>query len=138
MSAGVSGQAAQMVARLKRAISDYPDVSAFALDKLEHNLHVQLLERCPNHDLLQTLQRTRCVLTLSKHVLGGAAPMPERDPFMAEHLAILEAVSGSDRLAAEHLLRTHLEASCLKVIRRANVVRERYAVPSLPYLVERI
>ena len=137
MSAGVSAQAVNMVKGLRAAIENYPDVSAFALDKLERDLHVQLLERCPNQDLLQSLQRTRCVLTLSKHVIGGAAPMPDSDPFMAEHMEILTAVARSEVATAERLLRVHLEASCLKVIQRANIVRESYALPNLPYIADR-
>lgn len=137
MRAGVSAEAAQMAAGLRTVIGDYPDVSAGALDALEHDLHVQLLQRCPNQDLLQSLKRTRCVLTLNKHVLGDSAPMPERDPFMAEHLAVLEAVAGDDLQAAGELLRVHLEAACLKVVHRAGIVRERYAVPSLSWIGER-
>lgn len=77
------------------------------------------------------------MLTLNKHVLGDSAPMPERDPFMAEHLAVLEAVAGDDLQAAGELLRVHLEAACLKVVQRAGIVRERYAVPSLSWIGER-
>ena len=137
MRAGVSADAVRMADGLRTVIGAYPDVSASALDMLEHDLHVQLLRRCPNLDLLQGLQRTRCVLTLNKHVLGGSAPMPERDPFMAEHLAVLEAVAGGDRLAAGRLLRSHLETACLKVVQRAGVVRDSYAVPSLSWIGER-
>ncbi|MGJ7580145.1 GntR family transcriptional regulator [Variovorax sp. RHLX14] len=137
MLAGVSAEAVQMATGLRSAIGDYPEVSAGALDALEHDLHVRLLRRCPNLDLLKSLQRTRCVLTLSKHVLGDSAPMPERDPFMAEHLAVLEAVAGADGESASRLLRAHLEAACLKVVQRAGIVRESYAVPELSWIDER-
>ena len=137
MRAGLSAEATEMATDLRAVIGDYPDVSAGALDALEHDLHVQLLQRCPNQDLLQSLQRTRCVLTLSKHVLGDSAPMPESDPFMAEHLAVLEAVAAADGESAGRLLRAHLEAACRNVVQRAGIVRESYAVPSLSWIGER-
>jgi DNA-binding GntR family transcriptional regulator len=135
--AGVSSQAFSMVADLRDAICRYPNIDASELDKLEHDLHVQLLLHCSNVDLLHSLQRTRCILTLSKHVLGTSAPMPERDPFMAEHLAVLEAVAHGESEMAESLLRSHLEHSCLKVTERAGVVRSSYVEPYLPYVTER-
>lgn len=135
--AGVSSQALSMAEHLRDTIRSYPDISASELDKLEHDLHVQLLSRCPNIDLLHSLERTRCILTLSKHVLGASAPMPKRDPFMAEHLAVLEAVAGGESGAAESLLRSHLERSCVKVTERAGVVRSSYEIPGLPYVTER-
>jgi DNA-binding GntR family transcriptional regulator len=124
-----------MIASLRRAIRLYPDVSRTALDQLEHDLHVGFLSKCPNPELLQSLQRTRCILTLSKHVLGEAAPMPKRDPFMLEHLAVFNAVAEGNQAGAADLLRTHLEASCRKVIARAAMVRESVALPDLPYAI---
>jgi DNA-binding GntR family transcriptional regulator len=80
------------------------------------------------------MQRTRCILTLSKHVLGVSAPMPKRDPFMAEHLAIFKAIARSETGKAEDLLRAHLEVSCAKVSQRVAMVRDHYPTPDLPYI----
>ena len=121
-------------ANLKTAMRAYPDVSRTDLDNLENDLHVKFLSRCTNKELLQSLQRTRCILTLSKHVLGVSAPMPKRDPFMAEHLSIFKSIAEGDALQAEHCLRSHLEASSLKVAQRVSVVREHFPRPNLPYL----
>lgn len=121
-------------ANLKTAMRAYPDVSRTDLDNLENDLHVKFLSRCANKELLQSLQRTRCILTLSKHVLGVSAPMPKRDPFMAEHLSIFKSIAEGDTLQAENGLRSHLEASSLKVAQRVSVVREHFPRPNLPYL----
>ena len=121
-------------ANLKTAMRAYPDVSRTDLDNLENDLHVKFLSRCTNKELLQSLQRTRCVLTLSKHVLGVSAPMPKRDPFMAEHMAIFKSIAEGDTLKAENFLRSHLEESSLKVAQRVSVVREHLPRPNLPYL----
>jgi DNA-binding GntR family transcriptional regulator len=95
---------------------------------------VKLLSKCDNGELLQSLARTRCLLTLSKHVLGVSAPMPKRDPFMSEHLAVLKAVSDGDVSVAQDLLRKHLEGSCSKVSDRALYVRNNLPIPKLAYV----
>ena len=136
-SGGPAAPAAELAAMaddLRRALKAYPRVTPGALDGLEHALHVALLSRCANPELLRSLEPTRCVLTLSKHALGESAPMPEDDPFMGEHLAIVEAVQARDMASAEGLLRAHLEASCLKVIQRVELVRTTSAAPRLPYV----
>jgi len=127
----------EMIAGLKKAMAIYPKISRTGLDKLELDLHVALLSRCPNRDLLQSLERTRCLLTLSKHALGLSAPMPKQDPFMSEHLIIFEALTEGDVGQAEQLLRKHLEDSCSKLINRIDQIRANYAKPNLPYISER-
>lgn len=126
-----------MIDGLKRATNAYPRISRTELDKLEHDLHIGILTRCANTDLLQSLERTRCILTLSKHVLGDSAPMPQSDPFISEHLDILEALRIGEIAQAEGLLRLHLENSCLKVTERVRQVRESYATPKLAYINDR-
>lgn len=133
MKANPSIDVRPQIKSLRDAVLRYPDVSRTVLDRLETDLHIDFLSNCPNPELLQSLQRTRCVLTLSKHVLGEAAPMPKLDPFMSEHLAVLGAVAAGDQHAAADLLREHLEASCKKLIGRAETVRASVPVPSLPY-----
>jgi len=123
-----------MIESLHKAQRVYPKVSRTAMDALEHDLHVRLLSQCPNKELLGSLQRTRCILTLSKHVLGVSTPMPADDPFMSEHLAVLEAVAGGAPRRAADLLREHLEVSCVKVTERAEMVRGGFALPEVSYI----
>ncbi|QJC56991.1 putative HTH-type transcriptional regulator LgoR [Polaromonas vacuolata] len=123
-----------MMANLRKAIHSYPKVDRQALDELENDLHVDYLAQCPNKELLQSLERTRCLLTLGKHVLGKSAPMPPLDPFLAEHLAIFKAIDQQDSLKAQDLLRTHLEKSSRKVLLRAAHVRENFSNPKLSYI----
>jgi DNA-binding GntR family transcriptional regulator len=123
-----------MMLNLRTAIKSYPKIDRQALDDLENDLHVDFLAQCPNKELLQSLERTRCLLTLGKHVLGKSAPMPPLDPFMAEHLAIFKATAQQDSLKAQNLLRTHLEKSSQKVLLRAAHVRENFSNPKLSYI----
>ncbi|WP_325342010.1 GntR family transcriptional regulator [Xylophilus sp.] len=133
MARAPAAETAAMAARLDKAARAYPRVRRDEMDRLERDLHVTLLAHCPNRPLLESLQRTRCILTLSKHVLGAAAPMPQDDPFLAEHRAVLDAVAGGDAARARGALQRHLEASCTKVVQRAAFVREHLATPNVPY-----
>lgn len=130
------GLLGQMTASLRQAMARYADLTRNDLDRLEQALHADLLARGPNRDLLHSLQRTRSVLTLSKHAIGVSAPKPRRDAFMAEHLAVLDALAAGDVAAAEDRLRAHLESACRKVVRRMEVVRASYPRPQLPYVAE--
>ena len=132
-----AAELATMAADLSESMQAFPHVTRAQMDRLEHDMHVTLLARCPNSELLQSLQRTRCILTLSKHILGASAPMPRYDPFMAEHQEVLTAVAGGDVAAAENLLRKHLENSCGKVIERVKKVRATYAMPAAAYATVR-
>lgn len=125
---------AAMMTDLQRAIRVYPKVARSELDRLESDLHITYLSQCPNHALLQSLQRTRCILTLSKHVMGTTTPMPKNDPFMGEHLAILQAAFEGNTAQAESVLRQHLEDSCVKVTQRVDFLRNHIATPHVPYI----
>ena len=127
------GEIQSMFRRLHRAAKAYPVIKRAEMDGLEHDLHIKLLSHCTNPAILESLQRTRCILTLSKHVLGAQAPMPVEDPFMSEHTAVLQAVAEGNVPVAQSLLKRHLEESCDKVTKRAAYVREHMRVPHIVY-----
>ncbi len=89
---------------------------------------------CPDKALPQSLECTRCVLTLGKHVLGTTMQMSKGDPFMAEHRGILEAVHEHDATRAGSSLREHLESSGVEVMARAQSLRQDFEAPRLPYV----
>ena len=134
MSVAQPAATAAMMSDLRRAIRAYPKVARSELDRLENELHITYLSQCPNQALLQSLQRTRCILTLSKHVMGATTPMPTNDPFMGEHLAILQSVFEGNSAQAESALRQHLEDSCVKVMERVEFVRNNIATPDVRYI----
>lgn len=120
--------------RLAEQIEAYPKVSARALDELEFDLHVRCLAPCPNRELLAALTKTRCVLTLSKHVLGVAIDVPDLDPFMAEHLHVIDAMAGGDSHKAVVTLHDHLRSSRPKVIERLERFRASFTPADIPYI----
>lgn len=121
-------------ARLARQIATYPKVTSRALDDLEFDLHVRCLAPCSNRELLAALEKTRCVLTLSKHVLGVAMDVPEIDPFMDEHLRVIDAMLDGDAPKAVATLRQHLQLSRPKVIERLDRFRRSFTPVDIPYI----
>ena len=124
----------KMRRKIAGQIRAYPHVTSEMMNDLEFDLHVRSLAPCPNGELLGALQRTRCVLTLSKHVLGVAMPLPKADPFMAEHREVLDAMLSGDARKSARLLRGHLRASRPKVIERLDEFRRSFTPPANPYI----
>lgn len=113
----------RMLSRLSQSLAAYPNVSAAEMYDLELDLHVRSIEPCPNKELLKVLQRTHCVLTLNKHVLGIQMEMPEYEPFLAEHIAVFRMMRRRDREGLVLAMRSHIRASQPKVVERADTVR---------------
>lgn len=124
----------EMRRRLQVRRAAYPKVSANDMNDLEYDLHVRLLSLCRNRELLGALQRTRCTLTLSKHVLGVEMPLPQHDPFMEEHVEVLDAVITGKAQPAMKALERHLRSSFPKVADRLEAFRASYTPPPLTYL----
>lgn len=125
---------AGMRERLVAELEAYPDVSANAMNELEYDLHVRMLDACPNRELIGALLRTRCTLTVSKHVLGVEMAVPERDPFMDEHLQVFDAIVAGKPHGAAEALRRHLLSSFPKVVDRLEAFREIFTPPPVDYI----
>ena len=124
----------QLRRRLTQQLASYPRVSAGTMDELEFDLHVRCLEPCPNKALLDALLKTRCVLTLSKHILGVEMDVPEHDPFMAEHIDVVDALLRGREEEAVRALREHLRLSRPKVTERLERFRESFTPVEIPYI----
>ncbi len=120
--------------RLLAPIESYPRVEAAMMNALETDLHVTCLARCPNRELLSALRRTHCVLTLSKHVLGVEMPLPDYDPFMVEHLVVIDHLLAGDVLGAVTALGRHLASATPKVVSRLATFRSEFEAPALSFL----
>jgi DNA-binding GntR family transcriptional regulator len=115
-------------------LAKYPNVSARDMNDLEFDLHVRLLGHCSNPEILSALRHTRCTLTLSKHLLGVELDVPPHDPFMEEHIQVLDALLAGKRKAGMEALRRHIRSSCPKVIERLEYFRDSFAPPDIDYI----
>jgi len=125
-----------MLERLKAALDAYPDVSTGDLYDLEVDLHVRAVGACGNGEMLSALKRTHAVLTLSKHVLGFTVKMPASEPFLGEHIGILEAVARGDADAARSAMRAHILNSMPSVAARAAAVQATQKPANCAYIID--
>ena len=90
---------------------------------LEVDLHVTCVQASPNRALSQALQRSHCVLTLSKHTVGTRVAKPPREGIFEEHLAVFDAMARGDRVGVADAVLRHILSSEDTVVRRAETVR---------------
>jgi DNA-binding GntR family transcriptional regulator len=125
---------ARMKSRLCAGIRRHPQVDLGELDGLEHDLHVSCLEYGGNREMLEALKRTRCILISGKHILGKQVPYPQRDPFLGEHLAVIDALLSRDPRRARQAMRTHLDSAHAKVEARLQAFRNRYTLTPISFV----
>lgn len=125
---------AQMQSRLCTAIRQHPRVRLHDLDRLEHDLHVKCLEYGGNREMYEALRRTRCILISGKHILGRSVPYPRIDPFLKEHLAVIEALLSREPRRARQAMRAHLEAAHAKVEARLQAFRDSYTLSPISFV----
>ncbi|HWT98623.1 MAG TPA: GntR family transcriptional regulator [Terriglobales bacterium] len=123
-----------MQQRLTAAAKAYPEISAAEMDSLERDLHVSCVEFGANPEILEALKRTRCLLITAKHMLGDQVSYPKDEPFMAEHLAVLDAMQRNDAAQVTEQMRIHLRIARAKVLDRVALFRTIFTGPDLPYI----
>ena len=123
-----------MQARLEAVLTAYPEVTAAEMDALERALHVTCVEHCDNRELIEALRRTRCLLFTAKHMLGSQVSYPSDEPFMAEHLEIVDAMMRRDPETVAKRMLAHLQIARPKVIERLNAFRRSFAGAPVPYI----
>ncbi|MEE7461250.1 GntR family transcriptional regulator [Methylobacterium fujisawaense] len=126
---------AGMEARLVEAVHAMPDPDIAELDVLENDLHVTCLAHSPNTEMAEALRRTRCVLVVGKHIQNALPGRPGIDPFMDEHLRVLNAVRSGDHDGAGCALTEHLILSKSKALKRLKDFRLESQDVKTPYII---
>lgn len=125
----------EMWLRLTSALDRYPNVSESELDQLERDIHVDCTSFCGNPELIKLLRINQALLISNKHMLGSYLRLPELDPFLGEHKAILECLGRRDGDAAAAALDVHLQLSLPKVLKRLDILSASPPPPPPPYLL---
>ncbi|MCJ2138628.1 GntR family transcriptional regulator [Methylobacterium sp. E-066] len=126
---------AAMEARLAEAVRVMPDLDIAELDILENDLHVACLAHSPNKEMAEALRRTRCVLVVGKHIQNALPGRPGIEPFMDEHLQVLNAVRSGDHDKACYTLSEHLTSSKSKALKRLADFRLGQHDVNPPYII---
>jgi DNA-binding GntR family transcriptional regulator len=123
-----------MASRLTAAAADFSRLSVAGLDALEHDVHVRCLSYGGNAEMAEALKRTHCTLVVGKHIQAALIKTPQIDPFMDEHLAIVDALRAGDGGRAKRALKEHLKGSQIKAAERLMAFRAQRQVGLPPYI----
>ena len=103
----------KVIALHRNVLSRFPGITAAELNELENDMHDGLLQYADNKVGMVALQSAKAGLISSKHIVASKeVPLENDEPFIEEHLDILEAIyrrnpdESSLRLQA-HLLKSH-------------------------------
>lgn len=121
-------------ARLRQAIDEPDAVTGPMLDGLEQDLHVGLLGFCRNRALMQAITLHQSLLIAHRFLYRWTLQLFASEPFLPEHLEVVDLLQSADVPAAALALERHLRASAERAIKRVDAVTSHFQPHSLPYL----
>ncbi|WP_265519096.1 GntR family transcriptional regulator [Nitratireductor luteus] len=125
---------AGMRAHLEDAIAQAEAIEGPTLDRLEEEMHVTLLQYCGNRTLMQAITLPQSLL-IAHHFLYRWTPrLFNTEPFLPEHMKILQHLEAGDIHGAATALEHHLKVSAGRALARVDVIRREFHAESLPYL----
>ncbi|WP_207482096.1 GntR family transcriptional regulator [Arenibaculum pallidiluteum] len=105
------------------------------LDRLEQQLHVELLSYGSNVTLLETLQRYHALLVTNAFLYEAtSAGFLAADPFIGEHLEIIELVEAGRAEVAAQRLQDHLRGALGRAIGRIDYMARNGVLEPLRYM----
>jgi len=115
----------EVIARHENALSRFPETTGTELNQLELDMHDGLLQYANNSVAMVALQSAKAGLISSKHIVASReVPLDDDDPFIEEHIDILEAVKRRNNDESRLRLQAHLIKARQKVIKRLRKFRE--------------
>lgn len=125
---------AAMRAELESA-GERPELTpAEAFDRMERQLHVDLLSYADHTTLLETLQHYHALLVANAYLYESTRGPAGPDPFIEEHLAVVRALDAGRVEQAADALEKHLEVASGRVLRRIGSVVDTGHLEPLRYL----
>jgi DNA-binding GntR family transcriptional regulator len=125
---------AAMRAHLEEAISDPSGIGGDTLDRLEEEMHVTLLGHCGNRTLLQAISVHQSLLIAHRFLYRWTPRLFAAEPFLPEHLEIVERLQRGAFQSAALALEDHLRVSRERAIARVDVIVRVFALDDVPYL----
>lgn len=129
-----AGYVAAMRNQLDAALARAGTIESAVLDALEEELHVGLLGHCGNRTLMEALDLYQSLLIAHRFLYGAAPRLYEIEPFLPEHIAIVERLEAGAVAAAAECLASHLARASERAIARIALVAGSLDPQPLPYL----
>ena len=121
----------KVIDRHNDVLSRFPDTTGIELNQLEIDMHEGLLQYADNKVGMVALQSAKAGLISSKHIVASKeVPLENDEPFLAEHLDILEAIYRRNPDESSLRLQAHLLKSRNKV--RERLIKFRSVIQAKP------
>jgi DNA-binding GntR family transcriptional regulator len=128
-------EAVQMARRRLQAAVDRPEsVTGEMLDGLEEDLHVSLLAYGDNLTLLRSVRQHQSLLVAHRFLYRWTHRLFATEPFLPEHMAILDRLTAGDHDGAATALEHHLRQSLDRAVARVREVNVNIQPDELGYL----
>ncbi|MGE0502113.1 MAG: GntR family transcriptional regulator [Rhizobiaceae bacterium] len=128
---------AEFRGRIEDAVANARSIGGPVLDRLEEDMHHTLLGYCRNKALMQAISQPQSLLIAHRFLYRWTRRLFETEPFLPEHLEIVNRLEAGAVAEAASGLEHHLKVSRDRAIARIDSIVETFRPDELPYL-ERI
>ena len=111
-----------------------PLVTGETLDRLEQELHVELLGHCDSASLLEAIRLPQTLLVAHHFLYQWTSGLFASEPFLPEHLEIVTCLQSDNLAGAQRALVHHLQISHERAMLRINTLASTIQPRELPYL----
>jgi DNA-binding GntR family transcriptional regulator len=125
---------AQVRRNLDDAIAHAHEIGGETLDRLERDLHVTLLGYCGNRALAQAITSPQSLIVAHRFLYRWTSHLFPTEPFLPEHLEVIERLQAGRTADAAKALETHLRVSPRRIMARIDAVATGPQPEPLPYL----
>lgn len=125
---------ASMRRSLQAALEDPGQVEGPVLDSLEEEMHITLLGHCGNRALMQAITTPQSLLVAHRFLYRWTPRLFESEPFLPEHLQVVELLEADRVTEAAEALENHLRVSLGRALARVSAVRSEFQPEELSYL----
>lgn len=118
---------ALMKSKLALAITNVEVLPSEIHSQIEHDLHIELLNSCPNSEINIALERTHLLLISNPYFFNMYIGIPRETlkVSLEQHLHIFDKLLLEDWQGAAHLLKVHLQDSCQVWLQRFENIRDQ-------------
>jgi DNA-binding GntR family transcriptional regulator len=124
----------RLLGNVETSMASGAEIDAGRLDMLEQELHVELLGHCDHQALMQAISLPQALLVAHHFIYQGTSALFETEPFLPEHLDVLQSLSAGDVASAKAALVRHLQVSRERAMMRIRAVASTMSPRDLPYL----
>jgi DNA-binding GntR family transcriptional regulator len=108
-----------------------------AVGRLEAELHIEFLDRCPNQEIAKALAKTHLLFVPSLYLLSSTLDVPQQSTIdaLVEHLEVVRQLRSRRPRKAALLLRDHLRAALERWTKRFDALDRTKLSALPPYLL---